>query len=140
MKDNIKAPNGNLILLVLYFTWIVSYIDRTAINLSIVQMGADLSLDASKLGIILSAFFFGYAFMQIPGGWLADRFGSRKVIIAAVLMWSVFTGLTGLAWSLTSLFLVRFVFGLGKACTRQAVRRRYLIIFQKIEGRRLNQR
>lgn len=114
MMDKIKAPNGNMILLVLYFTWIVSYIDRTAINLSIVQMGADLSLDASKLGIILSAFFFGYALMQIPGGWLADRFGSRKVIVVAVLMWSLFTGLTGLAWSLTSLFLVRFLFGLGE--------------------------
>src|SRR5213079_2622883 len=74
----------------------------------------NLSLDASQLGIILSSFFFGYAFMQIPGGWLADRFGSRKVIVVAVLMWSVFTGLTGLAWSLTSLLLIRLLFGLGE--------------------------
>src|SRR5438128_517013 len=107
MKDKIKAPNGNNILLALYFTWIVSYIDRTTINLSIVQMGKDLSLDASQLGIILSSFFFGYALIQIPGGWLADRFGSRKVIVVAVLMWSIFTGLTGFAWSLTSLLLIR---------------------------------
>lgn len=114
MKDKIKAPNGNNILLALYFTWIVSYIDRTTINLSIVQMGKDLSLDASQLGIILSSFFFGYALIQIPGGWLADRFGSRKVIVVAVLMWSIFTGLTGFAWSLTSLFLIRLLFGLGE--------------------------
>ena len=114
MKDKIKAPNGNIILLALYFTWIISYIDRTAINLSIVQIGKNLSLDASQLGIILSSFFFGYALMQIPGGWLADRFGSRKVIVVAVLMWSIFTGLTGFAWSLTSLFLIRLLFGLGE--------------------------
>jgi MFS family permease len=114
MKEKIKAPNGNYILMVLYFTWIVSYIDRTAINLSIAQMGQDLSLDASRLGVVLSAFFFGYAAMQIPGGWLADRFGSRKVIVVAVLMWSIFTGLTGFAWSLTSLFIIRLLFGLGE--------------------------
>lgn len=114
MKDKIKAPNGNMILTVLYFTWIVSYIDRVAINLSIAQMGEDLALDATKLGLVLSAFFFGYAAMQIPGGWLADRFGSRKVIIIAVLMWSIFTGLTGFAWSLTSLFIIRLLFGLGE--------------------------
>jgi MFS family permease len=52
--------------------------------------------------------------MQIPGGWLADRFGSRKVIVIAVLFWSVFTALTGLAWSLTSLLLIRFLFGIGE--------------------------
>ncbi|MBT2653725.1 MFS transporter [Bacillus sp. ISL-18] len=114
MKDKIKAPNGNSILLALYFTWIVSYIDRTTINLSIVQMGKDLSLDASQLGIILSAFFFGYALMQIPGGWLADRFGSRNVIVVAILMWSIFTALTGFSWSLTSLFIIRLLFGLGE--------------------------
>ena len=114
MEKKMKIPNSNSILLILYFTWIVSYIDRTAISLAIVQIGDDLSLDASKLGIVLSAFFFGYAFMQIPGGWLADRFGSRKVIVVAVLVWSIFTGLTGLAWSLTSLILIRFLFGVGE--------------------------
>ena len=114
MKTKTKAPNSNTILLILYFTWIVSYIDRTAISLAIIQIGDDFALDASKLGIVLSAFFFGYAFMQIPGGWLADRFGSKKVIIVAVLMWSIFTGLTGLAWSLTSLVLIRFLFGIGE--------------------------
>ena len=54
----------------------------------------------------------GYALMQIPGGWLADRFGSRKVIVAAVMAWSIFTALSGLAWSLTSLLLIRFLFGI----------------------------
>lgn len=114
MDESVKSSNGKMILLVLYFGWIVSYIDRTVVSLSIVQIGEDLSLDASKLGIVLSAFFMGYALMQIPGGWLADRFGSRKVIVTAVLFWSVFTALTGLAWSLTSLILIRFLFGIGE--------------------------
>ncbi|MBT2696511.1 MFS transporter [Bacillus sp. ISL-40] len=114
LGESANNSKSKLILLILYFGWIISYIDRTVISLAIVQIGEDLSLDASKLGIVLSAFFLGYALMQIPGGWLADRFGSRKVIVIAVLAWSVFTALSGLAWSLTSLILIRFLFGIGE--------------------------
>lgn len=114
MVEKNRASNSKIILSVLFFGWIVSYIDRTVISLSLVQISEDLSLDASKLGIILSAFFMGYALMQIPGGWLADRFGSRRVITTAILFWSIFTALTGLAWSLTSLILIRFLFGIGE--------------------------
>ena len=112
--ESANNSRSKMILAVLYFGWIISYIDRTVISLAIVQIGEDLTLDASKLGIILSAFFVGYAFMQIPGGWLADRFGSRKVIVVAVIAWSIFTALSGLAWSLTSLLLIRFLFGIGE--------------------------
>lgn len=114
MNENVNNSKSKMILMVLYFGWIISYIDRTVISLAIVQIGEDLTLDASKLGIVLSAFFMGYALMQIPGGWLADRFGSRKVIVAAVIAWSIFTALSGLAWSLTSLILIRFLFGIGE--------------------------
>ena len=113
-NESVNNSRSKMILSVLYFGWIISYIDRTVISLAIVQIGEDLSLDASKLGIILSAFFVGYAFMQIPGGWLADRFGSRKVIVAAVVAWSIFTALSGLAWSFISLILIRFLFGIGE--------------------------
>lgn len=112
--ESANNKKGKMILLVLYFGWIISYIDRTVISLAIVQIGQDLTLDASQLGIVLSAFFMGYALMQIPGGWLADRFGSRKVIVAAVVAWSIFTAMSGLAWSLTSLLLIRFLFGIGE--------------------------
>jgi MFS family permease len=114
MNESVNNSRSKMILLVLYFGWIISYIDRTVISLAIVQIGEDLTLDASKVGIVLSSFFMGYAIMQIPGGWLADRFGSRKVIVAAVVAWSIFTAMSGLAWSLTSLLLIRFLFGIGE--------------------------
>ena len=114
MNGSVNKSESKMILLVLYFGWIISYIDRTVISLAIVQIGEDFTLDASKLGIVLSSFFMGYAIMQIPGGWLADRFGSRKVIVAAVVAWSIFTAMSGLAWSLTSLLLIRFLFGIGE--------------------------
>ena len=113
-RELVGSSNKKQILMILFIGWVVLYIDRTVISLAVVQMGKDLSLAPSAIGMVLSSFFLGYAFMQIPGGFLADRFGSRKVIITAVLAWSVFTALTGLAWSLASLILIRVLFGLGE--------------------------
>ena len=58
-------------------------------NYAVVSITGDLQLDASSTGIILSAFFLGYAIMQIPGGWLADKFGAKRVLLMAVIMWSI---------------------------------------------------
>lgn len=52
--------------------------------------------------------------MQIPGGWLADKFGSRRVLLASVFLWSVFTALTGAVWGLASMVMIRFLFGIGE--------------------------
>jgi sugar phosphate permease len=96
----------------LYLAYMISYVDRAAISLALAQIGKDFNLQASDLGIVISAFFLGYAAMQVPGGWLADRFGSKLVVVAAIAMWSVFTVMTSLAWSLTSLIVIRLIFGL----------------------------
>lgn len=105
---------SNMVLIVLYFGWLISYVDRMVINISITQMGEDLALNPTQMGMILSAFFIGYAFMQAPGGWLADRFGSRIVVVTAVLMWSLFTFLTGVVSGFIALILIRIAFGLGE--------------------------
>lgn len=102
------------VLVLLFIGWCISYIDRAAISIALASIGADFNLDPSVLGIVLSVFFIGYAAMQIPGGWLADRFGSKNVIIFAILLWSIFTVITGLAWSLASLIAIRLLFGLGE--------------------------
>ncbi|MER1957341.1 MAG: MFS transporter [Solibacillus sp.] len=113
MESTLKN-RSTWIMVVLYFGWIVSYVDRTAITLALTSIGSDLTLTATQLGFVLSAFFMGYALMQIPGGWLADRFGIIKILIIAVAFWSVFTAFTGLAWSLVVLILIRFLFGIGE--------------------------
>ena len=96
----------------LYLAYMISYVDRTAISLALAQIGKDFNLQASDLGIVISAFFLGYAAMQIPGGWLADRFGSKYVIVFAIAAWSIFTVMTSFAWSLGSLIVIRLIFGL----------------------------
>src|SRR5262249_51469925 len=56
-----------------------------------------------------------YALFEIPGGWLADRYGARKTLSRIVLAWSLFTALSGSATGFASLFLYRFMFGVGEA-------------------------
>ena len=66
------------------------------------------------MGAVLSMFYIGYTIMQIPGGWLADKIGSKKVILVAVALWPVFTILTGMVESLMALLVIRLLFGLGE--------------------------
>ena len=66
------------------------------------------------MGLVFSAFSLGYALAQVPGGWLADRWGPRLALAAVVTVWSALTALTGAAWSLVSLVVIRFLFGIGR--------------------------
>jgi len=78
------------------------------------SIAKDFSISASLMGVIMSSFFLGYALMQLPGGLLADKFGTRKVLMVITFVWSLFTALTGAAWSPVSMILFRFFFGLGE--------------------------
>lgn len=110
----LNKRNRYLILVLLFLGWCLGNIDRYIMNYAVVAITEDLNLTSSTTGIILSSFFLGYAIMQIPGGWLADRFGARKVLLFSVISWSIFTGFTGAAWSLASMVMVRFLFGIGE--------------------------
>lgn len=56
----------------------------------------------------------GYALMQMPGGVLADKYGAKRILIISIIAWSIFTGLTAIAWSLGVLIIIRFLFGIGE--------------------------
>lgn len=103
-----------LVFLLLYLGWCISFIDRTAISISATHIIKDLAISPVKMGAVLSMFYIGYTIMQIPGGWLADKIGSKKVILVAVALWSVFTMLTGMVESLMALLVIRLLFGLGE--------------------------
>ncbi|HZG20308.1 MAG TPA: MFS transporter [Herbaspirillum sp.] len=109
-----KGKYKYLVLVLLYLGWCVSYIDRAAITFAATQIAGEFQLKPAELGVLLSSFFLGYSLLQLPGGWLADRYGSRPVIVISILLWSLFTGVTGMAWSITSLVVIRFVFGMGE--------------------------
>lgn len=109
-----KNSKRHVILTLLFTGWCLSYLDRMAMNVSIVEVAKEFHLSPSALGVVLSSFFAGYALMQVPGGWLADKYGSRKIITIAIIFWSIFTVFTGFAWSLLSMIMIRFLFGLGE--------------------------
>ncbi|WP_405490008.1 MFS transporter [Nocardia sp. NBC_00511] len=98
--------------MLLFAAWVVDYIDRTVLNFALPSIGDDLGLDHTGLGLLVSVFFAAYALAQIPGGLLADRYGALKIGVIGLTAWSVFTGLTALAWSFTALLAMRFLFGL----------------------------
>ena len=115
MKEVILEKKVRSVLLALLFLgWALGNLDRYLMNYAIVYIGKDLSLTNTETGLVLSSFFLGYAIMQLPGGILADRFGAKRVLLIAVIVWSIFTGLTAIAWSLGILLVIRFLFGIGE--------------------------
>ena len=94
---------------------ILAYIDRVCISMAAPVMSRDLGLSKVQMGSVFSAFALAYALFEIPGGWLGDWMGPRKVLIRIVLWWSAFTAFTGGVWSVPSLWITRFLFGAGEA-------------------------
>src|SRR5438477_6931059 len=94
---------------------ILTYLDRVCISQAAPFLQEELSLTAGQMGLAFSAFAWAYALFEIPGGWLGDRIGPRKVLMRVVIMWSVFTVATGYVWNLASLVIARCCFGMGEA-------------------------
>jgi ACS family glucarate transporter-like MFS transporter len=93
----------------------LTYMDRVCISVTAPAIVRDLRLSNIQMGFVFSAFTAAYALFEIPTGWWADRIGSRRVLTRIVTWWSIFTGLTGVAWNFPSLLALRALFGAGEA-------------------------
>ncbi|MFB3923672.1 MAG: MFS transporter [Terriglobia bacterium] len=96
---------------------VVNYLDRVCISKSAPFIMTDLGLTKVEMGLVFSAFTLAYALFEVPGGWLGDMIGPRKVITRIVVWWSMFTTFTGVANHLWTMITVRFLFGAGEAGT-----------------------
>jgi len=94
---------------------IITYIDRVCISQAAPSITRDLGLSTVQMGYAFSAFGWAYALFEIPGGFLGDWLGPRKVLMRIVLWWSFFTAATGWAWNFASLAVTRALFGAGEA-------------------------
>ncbi|TGN95691.1 MFS transporter [Burkholderia sp. USMB20] len=112
---NVGASRWTRIGLLLFITYLIAYADRSNIGVAAPQMAHDLSLGSTVTGALLSAFFLGYVVTQIPGGWLANRFGPTKVIAGAMVVTGITACLTGVVHDLRALIAVRVVMGLAEA-------------------------
>ncbi len=116
-RDDARVPATYrwVILGVLWLTLLVSYFDRVAIAAALPFMAVDLGLTPSVMGLVSGALLLSYTLVQVPAGYLSDRFGQRRIIAAAILWWTVFSVLTGaVTESVLALLAVRFLMGAGE--------------------------
>jgi ACS family glucarate transporter-like MFS transporter len=94
---------------------VILYLDRYCISFAERYMTRELGLTDEEMSWILGSFFLAYAAAQVPSGWLADRFGPRRMLALYVAAWSLFTGLTSFATGFVTLLACRVAFGLAQA-------------------------
>jgi ACS family D-galactonate transporter-like MFS transporter len=99
----------------LFVASVINYFDRATMSMALPLIAADFALGPEQKGLVLSAFFWSYALMQIPIGWCADRLNLRWLYAAAFAVWSIAQGLTGLAGTLTTLIAFRILLGIGES-------------------------
>jgi len=112
-----SAPSRARYVVVLFAVTLamLTYLDRVVFAQTKPEIAREFQFSNSQMGLVMSAFGLAYMLFEIPGGWLAARFGPRGLLTRIVLWWSFFTVATGWAWSFTSLLTTRFLFGAGEA-------------------------
>ncbi|MGU7774473.1 MFS transporter [Burkholderia sp. MR1-5-21] len=103
------------ILALLAIGTMINYLDRSVAGIAAPSMSHDLGLTPALLGVIFSAFSWTYTASQIPGGILLDRIGTKWTYFFALTLWSLFTGLQGLAVGFVSLLIMRLLIGIFEA-------------------------
>ncbi|AOB29700.1 glucarate transporter [Bordetella sp. H567] len=100
-----------LIMVMLFITVVINYLDRSNLSIAAPALKDEFGLDTVHEGLILSAFGWTYAAMQIPGGWLVDRVAPRLLYAIALILWSAATFFMGFASSFVALFVLRLAVG-----------------------------
>src|SRR3974390_3792349 len=93
----------------------INYLDRTSLSVDMPLISKDFDLDPAMQGLILSSFFWTYAFMQVPGGMLADRYKPRIVIALSTVGWGFFQTIAAIATTWPMLLLTRLGLGVAEA-------------------------
>jgi len=104
-----------LMILLCFVATTINYVDRAVIAVAAPFMQRDLHLDPAIMGFVLGAFFWTYAVMQIPAGWIVDRIGARITYAVSVAWWSLFTASTAFVGSAAAIFGCRFMLGVGES-------------------------
>lgn len=105
----------NRVLFLLGLSVLINYIDRSNLSIAAPLIKDELSISGTELGTLLSAFFYTYALLQIPAGWLVDRFDVKWVFALGFFIWSASTAFTGLLHGFAALLVARIVLGVGES-------------------------
>jgi MFS family permease len=101
---------------------IIAYVDRVNLSVALIDPAFKnfFRISNTDRGLLNSAFFWSYSLLQIPAGWLVDRYGSKYPVIAGFAVWSGLTALTALTTGFYTLFAVRLLLGMGEAVLHTA--------------------
>lgn len=115
MATTARASTGTTALVLLLGAAVfLNYVDRGAIGIAAPLLKSELQLTATQFGLIVSAFFWIYAPVQLFVGWLCDRFSVYRLMAGGVLLWAAATLLTGFAGGFVSLLVLRMMLGIGE--------------------------
>ncbi len=109
------TPGMNRVVFLLSLSVFINYIDRSNLSIAAPLLQRELGISYSQLGVLLSAFFWPYALMQMPAGWLVDHFDVKWVFAAGFFLWSAATAVTGALHGFTALIVIRVILGLGES-------------------------
>lgn len=126
MNDKKTIPNQSVhagkptrkrwfMLSLIFILTAINYLDRTNMAVAAPSMSAELGFSAATMGMLLSAFAWAYALMQVPGGCFLERFGPRITYTISLFFWSLFTMIMGLGHSFLSLFGIRMAIGAAES-------------------------
>jgi sugar phosphate permease len=133
-NEEIKPTNTRwVVLFLISLMYLLTYMDRSNISVAAPAIAKEFGLSKTAMGFVFSAFLWAYAIGQIPGGWLGDRFGPRRVLLAIIPFWSLTVVATGLTAGVMSLIVTRFILGLSEAGAFPIATRAMQLWFAKSE-------
>ena len=109
-----KWEKYHTVWVIMIFGWVTNYMVRAGLSPLLIPIHEELKLTYAQAGILASAFFYAYTFMQLPAGHLGDRLGRKFLLVFCTSGWGLMSLLTGFAQSFFSLFLFRFLTGVGQ--------------------------
>src|ERR1700746_531747 len=120
-----SQPSFTPALVLLSLAIVINYIDRGNLSFGASLVQRDLGLSATKLGILLSGFFYTYTALQFVIGGVVDRFGANRVLSAGLVLWSLATIAIGFAGGFAALLVWRLLLGVGESvafpCTSKVI-------------------
>jgi MFS family permease len=115
MKKYLRPTH--IVLAVLALMYFITYLDRVNVSTAADGFGREFHLSKTQIGLVFSFFAYPYLLFQIIGGWVSDRFGARRTLIACGIVWAAATAITGMAGGLISLLAARLLLGFGEGAT-----------------------
>jgi MFS family permease len=109
------TPTRYFVLVWLCSAAVIAYVHRNSLGVAESSVREDLGLTREEMGVVLSSFFWGYAVFQIPSGWLADRWGTRRLLSLIALVWSLATAAIAWADDFETMVVLRFIGGVAQA-------------------------